>query len=227
MKAPTPPRPVPVDPVPVDKAADRRGPSDQPGSPDGAASKDRTVPGERPADRRGPSDPPGSPDRPGSPNNAASKDRTLPGDATAKQRTVAPARPGAPTPAASFPGTHGGTHDAAGGVRADEPVAADPLGSKAFDGTSVSGASTGTNAGDEQSGAWRQVLLEFVDHPREAVEKADRLVDDAVRSLTERISREHSGLREAWHTHGEPSTEDLRRALRGYRDFFDKVLSSR
>ncbi|WP_198543276.1 hypothetical protein [Pseudofrankia sp. BMG5.36] len=82
-------------------------------------------------------------------------------------------------------------------------------------------------AGDGQSGAWRQVLLEFVDHPREAVEKADRLVDDAVRTLTERINREHSGLRDAWHTHGEASTEDLRRALRGYRDFFEKVLSNR
>jgi len=89
-------------------------------------------------------------------------------------------------------------------------------------------AADGRQSGDTaQSADWRQVLLEFVDHPREAVEKADRLVDDAVRALTERINKEHSGLRDAWRTHGEPSTEDLRKALRGYRDFFEKILSSR
>jgi len=114
-------------------------------------------------------------------------------------------------------------------------VTADAADAGAAAGTAAGAAGAGaTQSGDgrqsgdtAQSADWRQVLLEFVDHPREAVEKADRLVDDAVRALTERINKEHSGLRDAWRTHGEPSTEDLRKALRGYRDFVEKILSSR
>ncbi|MBL7492170.1 hypothetical protein I6A60_30245 [Frankia sp. AgB1.9] len=131
--------------------------------------------------------------------------------------------------------------------RVDEPVADDfvadpPDGPAVAADASATGADAGTDTGTdagtdgpeqpaagakEQPGDWRQVLMEFVDHPREAVEKADQLVEDAVRALTEQINREHTGLRDAWRTHGEPSTEDLRKALRGYRDFFEKVLSNR
>ncbi|WP_076820802.1 hypothetical protein [Pseudofrankia asymbiotica] len=121
-------------------------------------------------------------------------------------------------------GTAAGTNPAAD-TDIDADVDADRSDQADKGTTDATGATGATGAG--QSGAWRQVLLEFVDHPREAVEKADRLVDDAVRSLTERINREHTGLRDAWHTHGEASTEDLRKALRGYRDFFEKVLNNR
>jgi hypothetical protein len=72
---------------------------------------------------------------------------------------------------------------------------------------------------------WREALLAFVDSPRDAVERADRLVEEAVRAVTERIERERTVLREAWRNHGEPSTEELRLALRGYRDFFEKILT--
>jgi hypothetical protein len=71
----------------------------------------------------------------------------------------------------------------------------------------------------------REVLLSFVDSPREAVERADRLVEEAVRAVTERIERERAVLQEAWRNHGEPSTEELRTALRGYRDFFEKIIT--
>ncbi|OHV32212.1 hypothetical protein BBK14_16090 [Parafrankia soli] len=120
-----------------------------------------------------------------------------------------PARAGRPTPAGSAPGGPASAGSASAG-----PAGAGPTATEA------------TSSG-EPEGAWRQVLIDFVDHPRQAVEKADRLVDEAVRSLTDRISREHSGLRSAWHDHGEPSTEDLRKALRGYREFFEKILSAR
>ncbi|ADP81994.1 hypothetical protein [Pseudofrankia inefficax] len=128
----------------------------------------------------------------------------------------------------------------AGDSRVDEPVADDfvagPPDGPAVAVAAATGTGTGTGTGGpeqpaaggkEAPGDWRQVLMEFVDHPREAVEKADQLVEDAVRALTEQINREHTGLRDAWRTHGEPSTEDLRKALRGYRDFFEKVLSNR
>ena len=134
---------------------------------------------------------------------------------------------GASVTGGSGPGEPRTAEPVAGEAVIDQPIAGHPV-AAALDGQAFDASAPGARtAGTEQPADWRQVLLEFVDHPRDAVEKADRLVDDAVRSLTERIHREHSGLREAWHTHGEPSTEDLRNALRGYRDFFEKVLSNR
>ncbi|ABW11630.1 hypothetical protein Franean1_2194 [Parafrankia sp. EAN1pec] len=143
--------------------------------------------------------------------------RDEPGDgdpATAGRPTPAGSTSAGPTPAGPTPGgpTPGGPTSA--GSASAGPAGAGPTATEA------------TSSG-EPEGAWRQVLIDFVDHPRQAVEKADRLVDEAVRSLTDRISREHSGLRSAWHDHGEPSTEDLRKALRGYREFFEKILSAR
>ncbi|WP_261568308.1 hypothetical protein [Frankia gtarii] len=72
---------------------------------------------------------------------------------------------------------------------------------------------------------WREILLSFVDDPRAAVEQADRLVDEAVRALQDRIEAQRGGLREAWRSRGEPSTEDLRMALRGYRDLCQDLLA--
>jgi len=173
-------------------------------------------------------------DQQASPRGTATADAAERGSAD-----VSKARAGVSKPAVTRDGREGGPTAAdAPGVEEfatpGTPSADGHAGSGARTGTATgAGSSTGTGTvgtagtpGTEPSGDWRQVLMEFVDHPREAVEKADRLVDDAVRSLTERINREHSGLRDAWHTHGEPSTEDLRKALRGYRDFFEKVLSS-
>jgi hypothetical protein len=72
---------------------------------------------------------------------------------------------------------------------------------------------------------WREILLGFVDDPRAAVEQADRLVDEAVRALQDRIEAQRGDLREAWRSRGEASTEDLRMALRGYRDLCQDLLA--
>jgi hypothetical protein len=170
----------------------------------------------------------------------AAVNRPGPTRSTPELRLPTPPRPGAPAPRAASPDTRDATGDSRADVhasrldepasgaekaagRADEPVVATPRVTQ----DAGAGASRADADRNEQTGPWRQVLMEFVDHPREAVEKADRLLDEALRSLTERVDRERRGLRDAWHTHGEPSTEDLRRALRGYRDLFEKVLGNR
>jgi hypothetical protein len=61
----------------------------------------------------------------------------------------------------------------------------------------------------------------FVDEPRQAVEEAGRLVDDLLRQVADALQAQRGRL--AGPT-AEASTEDLRLALRSYRQFVDRLL---
>ncbi|OHV32135.1 hypothetical protein CC117_25300 [Parafrankia colletiae] len=73
---------------------------------------------------------------------------------------------------------------------------------------------------------WQEALLSFVDDPRGAVRQADQVLDEAVNQLTEAVRREQDRLRAAWREDGAPSTDTLRDALRGYRDFLERLVTT-
>lgn len=72
---------------------------------------------------------------------------------------------------------------------------------------------------------WTEVQAEFVDAPRDCVQKADGLVSDVVDRLTAGFAQARSGLEEQWSRGEQVSTEDLRVALQRYRDFFERLLA--
>jgi hypothetical protein len=72
---------------------------------------------------------------------------------------------------------------------------------------------------------WDDVQASFVDDPRECVHKADGLVSDVVEQLTAGFSQARTRLEEQWDRGEEASTEDLRLALKGYREFFQRLLA--
>jgi hypothetical protein len=80
------------------------------------------------------------------------------------------------------------------------------------------------NRVDEYTSRWDSVKGEFVDEPRQAVAKADKLVGELLDELDQLFRKQRSDLE-----HGldadETSTEDLRLALRKYRSFFDRLLA--
>ena len=83
-------------------------------------------------------------------------------------------------------------------------------------------------AGGDLSGLrsrWDDVQASFVDDPKECVQKADGLVADVVQRLTTEFSDARSRLEAQWARGEEASTEDLRQALKRYREFFERLLS--
>jgi hypothetical protein len=73
---------------------------------------------------------------------------------------------------------------------------------------------------------WIDVQTGFVDEPRNAVEKADKLVATVMQRLAEGFANERSTLEQQWAQGANVSTEDLRVALQRYRSFFDRLLSA-
>ena len=81
---------------------------------------------------------------------------------------------------------------------------------------------------DDTSGLrsrWDDVQAAFVDDPKECVQKADTLVAEVVEQLTNGFSEARSRLEAQWSRGEEASTEDLRLALKRYREFFQRLLS--
>lgn len=73
---------------------------------------------------------------------------------------------------------------------------------------------------------WDDVQASFVDDPKDCVQKADALVADVVQQLTAGFSDARSRLESQWARGEEASTEDLRQALKRYREFFERLLAA-
>jgi hypothetical protein len=72
---------------------------------------------------------------------------------------------------------------------------------------------------------WDRVQTAFVDEPRNAVQEADQLVDQAIKKLSDVFANERSRLEQQWDRGDDVNTEDLRVALRTYRSFFQRLLT--
>jgi hypothetical protein len=73
---------------------------------------------------------------------------------------------------------------------------------------------------------WDSLQASFVDRPRESVKEAEQLLDEVFSSLSDAFRKQRSGLEEKWSSGGEPSTEDLRLAVRRYRSLFQRLLNA-
>jgi hypothetical protein len=107
-------------------------------------------------------------------------------------------------------------------------VSSEPASSAPVAESTESSAGRALFADDELAGLsarWDSVQAAFVDDPRECVQKADGLVSDVVKQLTSSFSDARSRLEEQWSRGEEASTEDLRVALKQYREFFQRLLA--
>ncbi|PSL56319.1 hypothetical protein B0I31_10368 [Saccharothrix carnea] len=83
---------------------------------------------------------------------------------------------------------------------------------------------TDDDAADYQA-EWRALQADFVDDPREAVQRADELVAQVMQTLATTFNEHKHALEEQWQRGDEVQTEELRQALKRYRTFFDRLLS--
>ncbi|MFF4550587.1 hypothetical protein [Streptomyces sp. NPDC001435] len=82
---------------------------------------------------------------------------------------------------------------------------------------------------DEDQGfrdRWQEIQNKFVDDPREAVHAADALVADVMQTLATTFAQHKKDLEDQWGQGQQVNTEELRRALRRYRSFFNRLLST-
>ena len=122
-----------------------------------------------------------------------------------------------PDPAAEDATTEDTTAEdaSADAERADlPPVAATPVASSA---DALLGS---LDAGDIRN-RFLDIQAGFIDEPRQAVEEAGRFVDDLLRQVADALQQQRGELAGAT---DEASTEDLRLALRAYRQFVDRLL---
>ncbi|MEU5424921.1 hypothetical protein AB0H73_04830 [Streptomyces olivoreticuli] len=81
------------------------------------------------------------------------------------------------------------------------------------------------DARDKLATLLQQAVNTFVDHPRQAVEEAEGAFDKAVTYLTDTLAERGRVLRARWQDqYSEAETEELRLALRQYREITEQLL---
>jgi hypothetical protein len=79
---------------------------------------------------------------------------------------------------------------------------------------------------DEPWQQWRQIQANFVDNPRSAVSEAHGLVGQVIDNSVRQYETERTQLEPRWSSGEDVSTEDLRKCLQTYRDFFGRLLAT-
>jgi hypothetical protein len=84
----------------------------------------------------------------------------------------------------------------------------------------------GNNDTDEPWQQWRAIQANFVDNPRSAVSEAHGLVGQVIDNIVRQFENERGQLEQRWSSGEDVSTEDLRKCLQTYRDFFGRLLAT-
>jgi hypothetical protein len=71
---------------------------------------------------------------------------------------------------------------------------------------------------------WRDLQSCFVDDPRDAVQRADSLLEEMTVSVHQALESRIRELQDLWKKTGDGDTEQLRTALRSYRDVMHRLL---
>ncbi|MGW5564283.1 hypothetical protein ACWEWD_12785 [Streptomyces tendae] len=171
----------------------------------------------------------GGPDVTGKPGTTAGPDITGEPGTTAGAGT--PDRPGATaepgtTAGAGTPARPGSTPEPGttpeSGAAAEAPSAVTPAG--------VAGPLLATGESDRLGRRLHHALTGFVDAPRASVEEADRVLEEISARFTDAVAHRRRTLRNSWQEAGPdggaPSTdtEQLRLALRDYRELADRLM---
>ncbi|MFE0633426.1 hypothetical protein ACFW3D_41675 [Streptomyces sp. NPDC058864] len=128
-------------------------------------------------------------------------------------------RPDTASRAPEYPGESTGSR---GGPPPDEAVGAPTRDTAADEAPQLLGSDDEENFRTR----WQQIQSEFVDDPRDAVHAADELVADVMQKLASTFAQHKQGLEGQWTRGEEVNTEELRTALRRYRSFFNRLLST-
>ncbi|MGW7712631.1 hypothetical protein [Streptomyces sp. NPDC054771] len=147
-----------------------------------------------------------------------------PSDAVDERATAPDA--GRATPRSRITDEAGGPREGDAGVR-DE--SAQNAGSPQDTGSAQSTGSApliGPQETEDLRARWQRIQQEFVDDPQQSVLAADGLVAEVMQLLATTFADHKQGLEGQWHRGEEVATEDLRLALRQYRSFFDRLLTT-
>jgi hypothetical protein len=128
--------------------------------------------------------------------------------------------PGAPTAAATSIFDAGREEDAVAG-REEAAVAEEAAAVPSVAEPAAPAGPLGSLDADGIRNRFLDIQAGFVDEPRQAVQEAARFVDELVQQVTDALQAQRGQLQEPLE---EGSTEDLRLALRAYRQFVDRLL---
>ncbi|KAF2780393.1 hypothetical protein [Streptomyces sp. OM5714] len=141
-----------------------------------------------------------------------------------------PADPGPGTAADSTPNSGAAPGTRAGGDAATAAVSRTTAGATPAT-TSASAPSLLPPGASERLGErLHHAVAGFVDAPRASVEEADRVLEEVAAAFTDAVAHRRQTLRTSWHEPGEggdatsTDTEQLRLALRDYRELADRLM---
>ncbi|MFJ4525846.1 hypothetical protein ACIP4Y_33765 [Streptomyces sp. NPDC088810] len=147
----------------------------------------------------------------------------------------------APSGAPLYPGESTGTPSTEAQSAGDTAVGGEADADAGAEASETAGAPAATGAAasedeapqlltddDERSfrDRWQAIQNRFVDDPREAVHDADALVADVMQTLASTFAQHKKDLESQWGEGEKVDTEELRGALRRYRSFFNRLLST-